>query len=83
MSILLGCVADDFTGATDLANTLVKTGMRTVQLLGVPRRGLQVPQADCVIIALKSRSNAAAEAVTLSLAALEWLRRQGARQIYF
>ena len=83
MSILLGCVADDFTGATDLANTLVKAGMRTVQLLGVPRRGLQVPAADCVIIALKSRSNAAAEAVTLSLAALEWLRRQGARQIYF
>lgn len=83
MSILLGCVADDFTGATDLANTLVKAGMRTVQLLGVPRRGLQVPEADCVIIALKSRSNAASEAVTMSLAALEWLRRQGARQIYF
>ncbi len=83
MSILLGCVADDFTGATDLANTLVKAGMRTVQLLGVPRSGLKVPDADCVIIALKSRSNYAAEAVTMSLAALDWLRRQQARQFYF
>ncbi len=83
MSILLGCVADDFTGATDLANTLVKAGMRTVQLLGVPRPGLKVPEADCVIIALKSRSNMAAEAVTMSLAALDWLRRQQARQFYF
>src|SRR5258706_4887970 len=83
MSILLGCVADDFTGATDLANTLVKAGMRTVQLLGVPRKGLKVPEADCVIVALKSRSNAAAEAITMSLAALDWLRKQGARQLYF
>lgn len=83
MSILLGCVADDFTGATDLANTLVKAGMRTVQLLGVPRKGLKVPEADCIIVALKSRSNPAAEAVTMSLAALDWLRQQGARQLYF
>ena len=83
MSILLGCVADDFTGATDLANTLVKAGMRTVQLLGVPRRWLKVPEADCIIIALKSRSIPAPEAVTLSLAALDWLRRQGAKQLYF
>ncbi|HEY5929403.1 MAG TPA: 3-oxo-tetronate kinase [Burkholderiales bacterium] len=83
MSILLGCVADDFTGATDLANTLVKAGMRTVQLLGVPRANLEVPDADCVIVALKSRSNPPAEAVSLSLGALDWLRKQGARQIYF
>ena len=83
MSILLGCVADDFTGATDLANTLVKAHMRTVQLLGVPRPGLKVPAADCIIVALKSRSNLANEAVTMSLAALDWLRQQGARQYYF
>lgn len=83
MSILLGCVADDFTGATDLANTLVKAGMRTVQLLGVPRANLKVPDSDCVIVALKSRSNPAAEAVSMSLAALDWLRQQGAKQIYF
>jgi uncharacterized protein YgbK (DUF1537 family) len=83
MSILLGCVADDFTGATDLANTLVKAGMRTIQLLGVPHEGLKVPEADCVIIALKSRSNSATEAVTMSLAAMDWLRVQNARQLYF
>ena len=57
MAILLGSVADDFTGATDLANTLVKAGMRTIQLLGVPRPGLEVPPADAIIVALKSRSN--------------------------
>ena len=83
MSILLGCVADDFTGATDLANTLVKAGMRTIQLLGVPPKGLTVPEADSVIIALKSRSNPVAEAISQSLAALDWLRVQGARQYYF
>lgn len=83
MSLLLGCVADDFTGATDLANTLVKTGMRTIQLLGVPRQGLKVPEADCVIVALKSRSNPATEAITMSLGALDWLRKQGAQQFYF
>ncbi|MEQ1880512.1 MAG: 3-oxo-tetronate kinase [Burkholderiales bacterium] len=83
MSILLGCVADDFTGATDLANTLVKAGMRTIQLLGVPRKGFVVPQADCIIVALKSRSNSAGEAVSMSLAALDWLRAQGTRQYYF
>ncbi len=83
MSILLGCIADDFTGATDLASTLVKAHMRTVQLLGVPRPGLKVPAADCIIVALKSRSNPANEAVTMSLAALDWLRQQGAKQFYF
>jgi len=83
MPLLLGCVADDFTGATDLASTLVKGGMRTVQLLGVPRRGLNVPDSDAIVIALKSRSNAADEAVMMSLAALDWLRQNGARQYYF
>jgi len=83
MPMLLGCVADDFTGATDLASTLVKAGMRTVQLLGVPRRELTVPDSDAIVIALKSRSNAADEAVMMSLAALDWLRQNGARQYYF
>lgn len=83
MTILLGCIADDFTGATDLANTLVKAGMRTVQLLGVPRADLPVPEADAVIVALKSRSNPAHEAVGMSLAALQWLQAAGARQFYF
>jgi len=83
MPILLGSVADDFTGATDLANTLVKAGMRTVQLLGVPRAGLKIPDADAVIVALKSRSNPAPEAVEMSLVALKWLQAAGTRQFYF
>jgi len=82
-ALLLGCVADDFTGATDLANTLVKNGMRTVQLLGVPEAGAAVPEADAVVVALKSRTVPVAEAVTQSVAALEWLRHAGARQFFF
>jgi 3-dehydrotetronate 4-kinase len=83
MSLLLGAVADDFTGATDLANTLVKAGMRTIQLLGVPRPGLQVPDCDAIIVALKSRSNPAPEAIAMSLAALDWLRARGTKQYFF
>ena len=81
--MLLGCIADDFTGATDLANTLVRQGMATVVLLGVPRAGLVAPDADAVVIALKSRSIATDTAVELSLAALAWLKEAGARQYYF
>ncbi len=83
MPLLLGCVADDFTGATDLASTLVKAGMSTVQLLGVPRRELAAPDCDAIVVALKSRSNAANEAIMMSLAALDWLREKGAKQYYF
>jgi uncharacterized protein YgbK (DUF1537 family) len=81
--LLLGCIADDFTGATDLANTLTRQGMTTVVLLGVPRESLPAPDADAIVIALKSRSNAAPEAVRMSLTALEWLTRAGASQLYF
>jgi uncharacterized protein YgbK (DUF1537 family) len=81
-SILLGCIADDFTGATDLANNLVRAGMRVVQTIGVPTADL-ADEADAVVVALKSRTIPAAEAVRQSLAALQWLQRQGARQIYF
>jgi uncharacterized protein YgbK (DUF1537 family) len=83
MSLLLGCIADDFTGATDLANTLTRQGMRTVVLLGVPRDALELPDADAIVVALKSRSIQSREAVKMSLAALEWLKRAGARQFYF
>ncbi|HJQ62236.1 MAG TPA: 3-oxo-tetronate kinase [Burkholderiales bacterium] len=83
MSILLGCIADDFTGATDLANTLTRQGMATVVLLGVPRDDLHVPEVDAVVIALKSRSMRADDAVRLSLAALSWLQRAKTRQFYF
>ena len=82
MSILLGCIADDFTGATDLANNLVRGGMRVVQANGVPAQGLD-QAADAVVVALKSRTIAAGEAVAQSLEALRWLQAQGAQQIYF
>jgi uncharacterized protein YgbK (DUF1537 family) len=78
----LGCIADDFTGATDLANNLVRAGMRATQTIGVPPRPLQ-GDADAVVVALKSRTIAAAEAVEQSLAALRWLQANGAQQIYF
>jgi len=77
---LLGCIADDPTGATDLANTLVRQGMRTVQTIGVP--GAPV-EADALVVALKSRTIPAADAIRQSLAALRWLRDQGCRQIVF
>ncbi|MFE7274759.1 3-oxo-tetronate kinase [Streptomyces sp. NPDC057623] len=84
MGIRLGCVADDFTGATDLANNLVRAGMRVVQLIDVPPPGSeQAVDADAVVIALKSRTVPASDAVEASLRALAWLRSVGAEQIYF
>src|SRR5260370_352555 len=83
MSVLLGAIADAFTGATDLCNALVRRGMRTVQLIDVPAVGSAVPDAEAVVIALKSRTIPAAEAVSMSLSALDWLRAAGARQILF
>jgi uncharacterized protein YgbK (DUF1537 family) len=77
---LLGCIADDFTGATDLASTLVRQGMRTVQVIGVPEGAL--PEADAVVVALKSRTAPVAEAVAWSLAACEALLAAGAQQIF-
>jgi uncharacterized protein YgbK (DUF1537 family) len=82
MTISLGCIADDFTGATDLANNLVRAGMRAVQAIGVPQAPLDV-EVDAVVVALKSRTVPPGQAVTESLAALNWLQAQGARQIYF
>ncbi|CAN7724859.1 four-carbon acid sugar kinase family protein [Variovorax sp. LjRoot130] len=82
MTILLGCIADDFTGATDLANNLVRAGMRVVQTIGVPQEPLAA-EVDAVVVALKSRTIAPAEAVAHSLAALRWLQAEGAQQIYF
>jgi len=79
--MLLGCIADDFTGATDLANTLTRRGMRTLQTIGIPHKRL--PTANAVVIALKSRTIDAAVAVEQSLAACRWLKSHGAQQIYF
>lgn len=85
MGIRLGCLADDFTGATDLANNLVRAGMRVVQLIDVPEDRIdgQAIDADAVVIALKSRTTPASDAVDASLRALAWLRSAGAEQIYF
>ena len=69
MTIKLGCIADDFTGATDLANNLVRAGMRTVQAIGVPSAPLD-DSADAVVVALKTRTIDPAEAVTQSLCLL-------------
>jgi len=82
MSLLLGCIADDFTGATDLANNLVRAGMRVVQTIGVPTSPLP---ADCnaVVVALKSRTITPADAVKQSLQALAWLQKQQVQQVYF
>jgi uncharacterized protein YgbK (DUF1537 family) len=82
MSMLLGCIADDFTGATDLANNLVRAGMRVVQTIGVPEQDITV-DADVVVVALKSRTIEPDAAVAQSLAALSWLRARGAKQVYF
>ena len=79
----LGCIADDFTGATDLAGTLVKSGMSAVQLIGVPEGNIPPVEADAGVVALKSRTIPAAEAVAQSIAALDWLRDQGCTQFFF
>lgn len=80
--MLLGCIADDFTGASDLANTLAKGGMATTQFVGIP--AAPAPLAcEAGVVALKSRTIPVAEAVAQSLAALDWLLAQGCRQILF
>lgn len=81
--MLLGCIADDFTGATDLANNLVRGGMRVLQTIGVPDGDGDVADADAVVVALKSRTIEPEQAVAQSLAALRWLQARGAAQIYF
>ncbi len=82
MPVLLGAIADDVTGATDLAASLTRHGMRVVQTLGVPPSSV-VPDADAIVIALKSRTMPAADAVARSLDAARWLRNSGARQLFF
>ena len=81
--MLLGCIADDLTGATDLSLMFVRGGMHTVQVIGLPEKGQSLPDADVVVIALKSRSNSPEEAVSWSLAACDALVEAGAKQIFF
>lgn len=79
--MLLGCIADDFTGASDLANTLAKNGMMTAQFAGVPSGA--TPACEAGVIALKTRSTAAADAVSQTLDAFRWLQGQGCTQFLF
>jgi 3-dehydrotetronate 4-kinase len=79
----LGCIADDLTGATDLALMLAREGLRTVQTIGIPSLDLDLSNADAVVVALKSRTIPAQEAIEQSLAAAEALRKAGARNLFF
>ena len=86
MTAVLGCIADDFTGGTDLAETLSRNGMSTIQLLGVPDTALAseaAAQADALVVALKIRTVPVEEAVSQALAALEALRAAGCRQFFW
>ena len=83
MTLALGCIADDYTGASDLANTLTRAGLRTVQTIGVPADDLALPEVDAVVVSLKSRSIEAGLAVSRSRAADKWLRGRGARHVLF
>ena len=83
MTLALGCIADDYTGASDLANTLTRCGLRTVQTIGVPAGDLALPDVDAVVVSLKSRSIEAGLAVTRSRAAEKWLRGRGADHVLF
>ena len=80
--MLLGCIGDDFTGSSDLANTLAKGGMRTVQYTRIPD-GPSGADVQAGIVALKSRSIDPVDAIQQSLAALEWLKEQGCEQFFF
>jgi 3-dehydrotetronate 4-kinase len=83
VTLALGCIADDYTGASDLANTLTRCGLRTVQTIGVPSDDLALPEVDAVVVSLKSRSIEAGLAVTRSRAAEKWLRGRGASHVLF
>jgi 3-dehydrotetronate 4-kinase len=81
VTLKLGCIADDYTGASDLANTLTRAGLSTVQTIGVPKDDLALPDVDAVVVSLKSRSIAARLAVDKSRAAETWLRGRGAAHV--
>lgn len=79
---ILGCIADDFTGAADMASFLKKGGMQTLLLDGIPEEMEKSCQADAIVIALKTRTQETEKAVSLSLDALKWLEHQGCSHFY-
>ncbi|HEY4165501.1 MAG TPA: 3-oxo-tetronate kinase [Reyranella sp.] len=80
---ILGIIADDFTGATDIAGMLVKNGMRTIQTIGIPAKGTIPDDVDAVVVALKTRSIAAKDAIAQSLDALKVLQAAGCGCFFF
>lgn len=82
MSLKIGCIADDLTGASDLAGELVAKGMRTVQFTDIPSGELP-DDVDALVIGLKSRTAPVEEAVSRTLDAMRWMRKAGAERIYF
>jgi len=80
---VIGAIADDFTGATDVAVSFRRSGLQTVVLFGIPHDELQLPQHDAVVIGLKTRTIPSQLAVAESLAAATWLRERGADSLYF
>ncbi|TAU81095.1 3-oxo-tetronate kinase [Rhizobium leguminosarum] len=83
MAIFLGSIADDYTGASDLANTLTKNGLRTVQTVGIPDPALALPDVDAVVVSLKIRSVPASDAVAAAASAERWLRQRGAGHVLY
>ena len=81
--LVLGCIGDDYTGSSDLANALTRAGLRTIQTIGVPSDDLVLPAADAVVVALKSRSIDPEAAVAMALPAHAWLKARGARHVMF
>jgi len=81
--MLLGCIADDLTGATDLALMLTRAGMKTVQVMEVPDKSADLAGYDAVVVALKTRTCPVSDAVSLSLAAADALLAGGAKQLFF
>jgi uncharacterized protein YgbK (DUF1537 family) len=80
---ILGIIADDFTGATDIAGMLVKNGMRTIQTIGLPAQGTIPDDVDAVVVALKTRSIPAKDAIAQSLDALKALQAAGSQRLFF
>lgn len=83
MTLVLGCIADDYTGASDLANTLAKSGLHTVQTIGIPTDDLQLANIDAVVVSLKIRSMPASQAVARARDADRWLRAHGADHVMY
>ena len=83
MTLHLGCIADDYTGAGDLANTLVKSGLKTAQLIGQPHCDENLPEVEALVVALKTRTKSVSSAVEETINVLKWLHKRGATQFFF